>query len=300
MRRTGHIGPHYSRSSRGYSINPPPAPEIEVVMLGGYKEDGRSRTGPRSKIFQGFWDVYHGSFPKDESEPRRTWEGVVKNPHTIRSKDLYVEDHAMAALRRGRVVGMATGAFIDGDPADRSSILGPMLYGSYMAVRKGSRNSGVAYALYDAAKIFGKEMAQRRGSDRVDWIVCETDDPRVSQNVAMDPNQRLIFLDNLGFMAVDPAKFEYKQPQLTQETEPCPGLFWCINTPDSRISSEKLLTALRRWVPGQFEALPGMEGEYGRYTRNPDKDPTFQYMERQLECVHDLRLVDLKKFMVRK
>ncbi len=252
---------------------------------------------PFERAVDEYWTLYKEAFPiPSERETKKRIRTILKSP-SCRAKDLYQDTLLLLAYLRNNPTSGNMADYVQ----NRSMAFGIQWY---CFTERKQRVKGIGRFIHDKAMESLRETAKKQGRKGLDVIVCEINYPERMNpedteldSEAMDPYERLKVWHGLGYRAVDPAKFNYVQPALTKNHKPYDGLLFCVRPVDKPFSTRipadylKQLLWLHTWAG--FENIPGSDISG---FRNPETDPTYKEMARQLHGLRSLPLVPLDKF----
>jgi GNAT superfamily N-acetyltransferase len=245
-------------------------------------------TSPKGKDFEQLWKIYEECFPiRDEREVKRNILGITKrHPHEDGAK--YVESFLLSVNVNGRPAGGAIFDYVEGTAHGRKFSFG---IDWYIFIGKEYREHGFGKRLHEEMLASLKEVSRRRGS-KLDFVISEMNDLRrmrpqdreKDRKVIIDPEERMEFFSILGYHEIDPSRFRYVQPQLTENKHPCRELMLAIKPLAKHFQSKipvkylKQLLWLYTWAG--FDGIPG--SNFNGH-RNPDTDKAYREMKGQLE-----------------
>lgn len=245
-------------------------------------------TSPKEKDFQRLWKIYEECFPiRDERETRshllETASGYAKE-----DKGKYMESYLLSTCLNGKIVGGAVFEYAEGIVHGKKFSFG---VDWYLFIEKECRMKGLGKRTHEGCLEILQEKAKQRNSP-LDLIACEMNDLKrmkpqdreKDRKVIIDPGERMAFFSSLGYHEIDPSRFSYIQPQLTENTHPCRELMLAIKPIGknfrSKIPIEYLKQLLWLYTWAGFDGIPksNINGH-----RDPDTDKAYKEMENQLE-----------------
>lgn len=210
--------------------------------------------------------IYSESFPNDdERESLPNFLRYLKESSKSRDWDFHV---VLAKDDDGVVVG---GIVFDYFRDINSAVV------EFICVDKEWRRMRIGERLWREALRVADALAAKHGKKGAAYVFCEVDSPSISRDKEL---RHLAFWRDHGFGRVD---FDYVQPSLADGLKPVVGLWWIglsrsANNPGA-VDSRLVETALHHYI------------QFAMGIRNPETNPQFVDMKRQLSSRATLKLV---------
>ncbi len=264
-------------------------------------------TKPRGREFDRVWNIYAGSFPSYEREPKRRLMYFASGAR-FDIGDVHSEPHLVTAKYDGEVVGGRMFGYLEAGNATDNV---PFGYSQYTFVRNNRRRMGFGRRIHESTMDALNDLARNRGLPGVEIMLNEIKKPPRARSgptvhgVAGEESDSLMFWHKMGYRAVDPERFVYAVPALGGGREPLEGLMLCARPVGrnfgGKIPTGYLRSLMRGFVLGMFEGIPGSDIDGHR---DPDTDPATVENEKVLDFlegrkIHSLDLIPLTELVPR-